>query len=690
MRFAINDSGDVLTLGNDGQWAPAPMAQDDRGSRIYFDGKDWQPTQRLVDKRDARAENSGIGGYVRGAQRAIENGLTFGLRDEMGAAIDATVGGLFPNAGTWSERYGRALGRERARQEDFSDNNPVTAAAGNIFGGLIAPMPLFRAAPEAGLVARSLRAAGASGVGGAAAGFGEAEGGPVERLTGAATGAAVGAATAPALQAGINAGGKIAGRLLDVAGLRNPGTAADRQILRALERDGIDPHTFGRPQAGVPAAPDAPLTLADQGGRNVVGLAAVAANTPGRAMEAADAMAQARREARPERIAQASNAAFGGGSGTDVAETVRRLGQQRATQAAPLYRQAFEYRVTPEQFDEIARFVRDPIGQDALNRGLRVIELEYLARGEKFDPAAFGVTRGEAGKWMAAEGETPNVRLLDAVKRGYDEIVEGFRDPTSGRLNLNQYGRAVNDVRAAYRDQLAGEIPAYGDALQAWAGPSASLDALAQGRRALTTDRDVVAGITQRLSDSDRDFFRVGVGRAVSDMAGDPARAATAARRLLEDRNMQARLDAAIPDPAQRAQFRAALEREVDMAAVERAVSPRAGSQTARLQAGQEDMGQDPPGGLVMALLNAGERGGVGGATARGLSVLYRRGQGINSSTADALAQRLLSADAAANATTAERLAALRERDIARADLNRQLVARLLQGVGVAGGLAAN
>ena len=149
---------------------------------------------------------------------------------------------------------------------------------------------------------------------------------------------------------------------------------------------------------------------------------------------------------------------------------------------------------------------------------------------------------------------------------------------------------------------------------------------------------------------------------------------------------MQARLQAAIPDPAQRAAFAAAMAREVEMSAVERAVSPRAGSQTARLQAGQQDMGVDPPGGLMFALLTGNTRSAI----TQGLSGMYRRIQGINSSTADALTRRLLSSDPAANQQTARELLARQAQDRASALGRAGLAARLLQGVGAGAGTAVN
>jgi hypothetical protein len=146
---------------------------------------------------------------------------------------------------------------------------------------------------------------------------------------------------------------------------------------------------------------------------------------------------------------------------------------------------------------------------------------------------------------------TPNLRLMDAVKRGYDEIVEGFRDPTSGRPNLNQYGRAVNGVRAAYVKDLREMFPRYGSALDAWAGPSRAMDALGMGRRALSNDPEVTAKVIKGLPAADKEFFLTGVARALKDKIEGAADGADATRRIFGNKLIRDKIAAAFDNPAQ-------------------------------------------------------------------------------------------------------------------------------------------
>lgn len=609
----------------------------------------------------AREANSGALGYAGGIGRQALQGLTFGLGDEALAGIQ-TGGGFLGN-------YGEALQGERARNTQFRDANPIASTVANIggavafpaaamgrvgaaVGGMVAP-----AARGANLANRLLRSGAGRGAlagatGGALAGAGEGEG--LEgRLVGAGQGALIGTAAGGALGAGVSAAGGVFGRIANASGMRNSDTMADRQILRAFERDGIDPAALRAQPQGPGLAPQAhEMSLADLGGRNVTGLAAVAANVPGQSMQAADTLMQARRGARPERIAGAVDDAFGGGGGTRVMDEVEALRAQRTAQAGPLY--AAANAAPAPQTPELDQIMNLPIVQAAMRENLDLQSLS--ARGGHFEPS--------------------QMQMLDAAKRGLDERIGATLDATTRRVipGRGQENIALTDLRNGLVQQLDA-VPEYAAARAAWAGPTQAMEAMAQGQSSLRMNPDTVAQIAARMSPSDLGFFQIGVGRAITDMAGDPARAAGAARRLLEDRGMQRRLDAAIPDPFLRAQFVSAMQREVDMSAVERAVSPRAGSQTARLQAGQDDMATDAPGGALMAMLGATRQGGIMGGVSQGMMNMYRRTQGINSNTADSLASRLLNPNASDNVATISRL--LQRRD---SDLNTAMARALMGG----------
>jgi hypothetical protein len=681
MAVATDGAGNYLTQSDTGDWVPASISQHpETGTKLVLDGGKWVPLP-------------GEGPSTAGAfGRGVIRGATFGFGDELEAGGRAAAQGISnlvtggegepPGMG---EAYDKALAIARERNAMDVQQHPIANIAGAITGGVGTTLATRGVAPRVAetvgvnpmVIANPyLRLAAGGASAGGVAGFGEGEGGVLDRLGGAGTGAALGGAVGPIAGLGVGLVNRLGGRLLHAVGLRDPEAAAERKIVQSFDRDKVPLDEVG---TRLDAAGDQPVALVDVGGRNTVNLGATAANTPSRAMDVADQFVEGRRLGRPDRLTAAGDEAFGGGSGTDIPETRAALQAQRSA-AGDLYERAFRIQPTTDEYGQLAPWVGDRIGQDAMQRGLRVAELEHLAAGTPFRPQDFGVTRGDGGAFVPVEGQTPNMRLLDAVKRGYDEIVEGFRDPTSGRLNLDQYGRAVDANRRAYRDTLAGMFPPYGRALQAWAGPSAQLDAIKAGESAFTTNRDIVADRMTRPPD-EQSAYQMGAGRGFANRVSDPASASGQARRLLEDNQMQARL-ASILGPEDLATLNDTLRREVQMTAVERAVGPRAGSQTARLTAGGKDLGDDLPGPVMQGLTQVLSGHPVAGAMTAGRDILVRRlGQGINPATSDALANRLFNTDPAERAAI---YGSLRNRlltDQAAAERARRIIEPVIRGV---------
>lgn len=684
MAIATDGAGNYLTRSDTGDWVPASIStHPETGTKLILDGGNWRP---LPGEEPSTAGAFGRG-LIRGGTYGFSDELEAGGRAALQAGVNLVTGGDGqPTAGA---TYDKALAVARERNQMDTAEHPYASMAGQVTGGIGSAVVTRGAGPRiaaatrinpmlggTGAVGTGLRLAGAGGAAGGLAGFGEGEGGLLDRLGGAGTGAALGAAVGPVMGLGVGLVNRLGGRIGSALGWRDAEAAAERKIVQSFSRDKVPLDEVGK---RLDTAGDQPVALVDVGGRNTVNLGATAANTPSEAMEVADKFVEGRRLGRPDRLTEAGDEAFGGGSGTDIPETRAALQAQRSA-AGELYDRAFKIEPNADEYGRLAPWVGDRIGQDGMQRGLRVAELEHLAEGTPFKPQDYGVTRGEGGAFIPVEGQTPNMRLLDAVKRGYDEIVEDFRDPTSGRLNLNQYGRAVDANRRAYRDTLTDMYPPYRRALEAWSGPSAQRDALDAGKTALTTNRDIVADRMTRPVD-EQASYRMGAGRGFSDRVSDPASASGQARRLLEDNQMQARLGSLL-GPEDLATLNDTLKREVQMTAVERAVGPRAGSQTARLAAGGKDLGDDLPGPIMQALTQALSGHPVQGAMTAGRDILVRRlGQGINPATSDALANKLFNTDPAERAAI---YASLRNRlltDQAAAERARRIIAPVIQGV---------
>jgi len=686
------------------------MVFDVRGARAegYTD-------EQIAEHLRAKGETpSMIGSLLRGAVK----GITFGFGDELRAGTDALaqgVGNLVSGSAgrpTMGQAYDQSLEDSRRQDQIDAQINPASNITGQVAGS-VAPMvaapvlgagrlvaPVSRVvapyvAPLINQLSRNIPAwlqtaakvsGGGAAVGGVA-GFGEGEGGLGPRLESAGVGAGTGAVVAPAVGAVTSAAPWAVGRVGQALGLRNPETAADRQIVRALDRSGV---TVDEAADRLNLAGDVPVGLVDVGGRNIVNLGATAANTPGAAMEAADALVENRRVLRPDRLIEAGDTAFGGGSGGDVAEATAQRQAQRAREAEPLYLAAFSK--PAGMTDEMQHILSDPDAQGWLKAGLKIQERENrtrLARGEPAVPTEDPAIHYDENGDPRIVG-VPNMRSLDAVKRGMDGVIDAARSDVTGKVKWTTELRTLDNMRKTWVELLDQNNPEYAAARAAWGGPSAQMEATEAGQKALSTNRDIVA---QRMADSPpdvQDAYRLGAGRDYADRVSDPARASGQARALLENQqNMQARLRSLLGQDRLDA-LNEVLRRETQMTNVERNISPRAGSQTHRLGAGGEDMGTDVAGPVISGIKQA-----VSGRPVQGVGTVLndwfirRLGQGINPETADALANRLFVTDPAGRQRVTD---ALRNRlmlDQARAAQVRAMTDPVLRGLSATAGSRA-
>lgn len=158
----------------------------------------------------------------------------------------------------------------------------------------------------------------------------------------------------------------------------------------------------------------------------------------------------------------------------------------------------------------IQQFIEDPIIKQGIGRGLEIQRIESLAEGKPFSATDYGVT-GTAQDGSPIIAKVPNMRLLDSAKKGLDAILDEYRDPTSGRVTLDQRGRAIAQLKQSLVGELDRLNPSYKAARDAYSGPSQSIDALRMGSEIFDRKPEEVAENFARLSPNDREFFRLGV-----------------------------------------------------------------------------------------------------------------------------------------------------------------------------------
>lgn len=628
-----------------------------RRGLIGGDAKDAAPSK---PKASGDTMSAGLRGQ-------IMQGVTLGFGDEFNAASRSAPGwianlvtgnvplsdvgkalGISEGQSELNKAYNDRLAAERADLEAYQRAHPVASLAGQALGSLVAaPAGAVNAMRGGAEVALPAAKSGAAMAGdllktgatmGAVSGAGNADGGLSDRLGGALEGAVIGGTLGVAVPALISGAGRTLGWAGSALGLRNADKAAENKVLQALARDGVSLDEL----PGRFTATNKPLGLLDVGGENTLGLARTAAGTPGTARQVAADMLEGRQAGQVGRLADDIR---GNVAPQGFHDEAAALIAKRDADAATLYPEAMSAR--PVWSERIQQFMDDPITKGGLRQGLEIQRLEALARGEKFNPLDYAITGfNEAGDPILSG--VPNMRTLNTVKKGFDNILEGYRDSTTGRLALDERGRAVDQVRRAFLGELDNLNPDYAAARQAWAGPTQARDLMQRGRDFANMDAPDIAREVARMSDADREFYRIGVAQALRDrLFRDTAQPGQNAALRVSGEGLNEKLIAALGKENADALL-SSVKAEADMTARRNFI--RGGSQTANKQADAADMAVDT--GVLQSLL----RGDIKGAAINSVGSAVRRASGMTPSTSNSLAGLLYETDPTMNAFILSRL----------------------------------
>jgi hypothetical protein len=301
----------------------------------------------------------------------------------------------------------------------------------------------------------------------------------------------------------------------------NPDSIMNSAVQKVLTRIGQDA------KAGGPTAQDAmdlveeankagkPMTLADVGGENVKGLAGSVARQPGTARAVIKEFLGNRDEGAAKRLSDDIDQYVS--SGPTAKKTTEALFQARTAAARPLYAKAMDPTKIVDS-PRIRQFLSDPTVSRTIKDGIESQRLEALRDGVSFTPfSAEELVLDANGVPIGTRG-VPNMRVLDAVKRGLDSGVDGERDAITGRLS--QRGTMLDGVRREFVKELDKVNPDYAAARAAWGGPSASLDAIKQGRTIFNRNPEQIASEFKAMSPGEQEAYRVGVADLLRERIG--------------------------------------------------------------------------------------------------------------------------------------------------------------------------
>ena len=154
--------------------------------------------------------------------------------------------------------------------------------------------------------------------------------------------------------------------------------------------------------------------------------------------------------------------------------------------------------------------------------------------------------------WAKAVSDIPNktafpARYLHFLKMGLDAKLESLRDPITGVINYsNPAVKAADSVRKQFRSEIKKLNPYYAEALDNFSSDSALLTAQRDGAAALKLRPDQIATMRNRMSPQEQSRFRVGFGKAISDMIEASGDGTNAARRIAGNTLMRKRVAAVL------------------------------------------------------------------------------------------------------------------------------------------------
>lgn len=631
-QIAINPQTGELAELVGSEWKPldkSRVATDASGNVAVFDGSQWKQigARPGPTKAAAATQEQGQAQYLRSQnvpaafqtpQRIDPNATGDTLRENpsdlltrglgaLGNYLDTAMlggsdealagvyaaGAMAPGGRTPGGAFEQELARLEQQRRDYQALNTPEGAVATGAGVVLNPMNVmggeFVAAGRNAAARAGRSAALGSGIGATAGGLG-AEGGIPERAMGAGFGAGFGALAGGAAQPGLELlgfgarKGTEAGRAIyetlknQAAASKNPAGQADKLIAQAFMRDNM--------LTGLPQRQPLPgQGLVNLGGENVTALGRGATVAPGPTRQRAAEFFGEQSMGAPDRAADALKGL------TDLGYygTAETLDATRKVAAEPLYKVAYAKPAVEVWTPRVSELMKRPSMKSAYARAQRI------AAEEGRDPKELGLDFNEAGDptFLAdadASGKIPSTQTLDYVKRGLDDVVEQFRDSTTGKLVLDTEGRAINNTRAEFVGILKEGNPDYAKALESWGGPSHALDMLQYGRD-IYKARGNPADVLRRFSDmppTDKEMARVGFVRdAIADL-GNTGDSGSVYLKLMGNQNKRVVLEALFPDYQSFRKFADQMQAEKAMLATNRTVM--GGSPTARIQADNADM----------------------------------------------------------------------------------------------------
>lgn len=382
-------------------------------------------------------------------------------------------------------------------------------------------------------------------------------------LTDAALGAAGGAAGYGAAKALGYAGGKAMGAMRSSPAINAQIAKADRYIRQVAKASGVNPTDL------MAASPD--ITAAEALGQTGKAQLGALARRPGVTGDNLTGAIEARRLARPDVL----QSEFGNAIGihpSAAAGDIRSLVDQGRKAAAPLYEQA--YAAGPIQTPGINALLSRPSMKKAMAKAVTIAAEE----GENPSALGFVVSQASGDIPEMVSVSNPTAKTWDYVKRGLDDVMDGYRDTTTGKMVLDDAGRATLGTLKAFRTELTDANPAYKQALATSGDYLGAEEAFRHGQKQVFNSKIPAFDFGEtfsKLTPANQQAFKGGIANSVFDLAQTGRLKPETLRTPL----VRSKLTAVLGKPETDALISAS-EKQAKMAAFETRYGPAANSIT--------------------------------------------------------------------------------------------------------------
>jgi hypothetical protein len=471
-----------------------------------------QRARDVINEQAARGRDISGGyldKYLQGATMGFGDEIVAGMRTGLGAVVDPLrhIGDANYKSPSIAERYNyeKALEDERAKDADKRTGalGALTEFAGGLGTGVGAArsgLTLLKGGQTLGQMARAGALEGAGY--GAVSGAGEGDG-INDRLRKAFSGGVTGAALGGALPLAAE-GIKVAAAkpLSNILAARDPQSAAVAKFAEDLRSSG---KSLDQVKLEIDSANAAgiPVTLADVLGKEGQRRLYTAAGASGPGREFATNFLDQRQAGQAGRIANLFDEALG------ADRTAKQAGEefidQARRQSEPFYKAIPEYpsQITPR----VENFLKEPLMEEALKKGIQIQRNNAIAAGEDLS----GYTLRETQRANDAGLNSFNFKNYQAMKIGLDDMLEQYRDKTTGKLVLDTYGKSILKMRQALDNDLKQMFPGYAKADALYSGPASIDQAIGLGKQMAGSGRyeDNIAAFNN-LTDAQKVGARLG------------------------------------------------------------------------------------------------------------------------------------------------------------------------------------